>query len=148
MRIVLTSIAFCLAPVAALANADAILSAAAVACAEQDNGVFASEGAIRQIDLTGDGTPETLVDEGFFTCSTAASLYGGSAGSLVHVFVGESQSTWRVQGYETARWGDRLIVLLALHGTFCNATGADPCYEALTWGGERFLSVRPPAPVE
>lgn len=148
MRLLLTSIALCLAPVAALANADAILSAATVACAEQNNGVFTAEGAVRQIDLTGDDTPETLVDEGFFTCSTAADLYSGPTGSLVHVFVGESQSTWRVQGYETARWGDRLIVLLALDGTFCNSTDTAPCYEALTWGSERFLSVRPPAPVE
>ena len=85
MRHVLIAAFACLLPATAFADADAILAAAAKDCAEMDGGVFASEGAVRQIDMTGDGTDDTIVDEALFTCSTAASLYGGSGGSIVNV---------------------------------------------------------------
>ena len=144
MRHVMTAVFACLLPLAAHASPDTLLAEAAKACAELDGGVFASEGAVRQIDLTGDGTEDTLVDEGLFTCSTAASLYGGSGGSLIHVFANGTESSFLVQGYETVRWADRLIVLLAVDGSSCNTISADPCFEALTWVEDRFVSVRPP----
>jgi hypothetical protein len=143
MRHSLTAAFVWLLPAAAFADADAILADAAKACAEQDNGVFASEGAVRQIDMTGDGTEDTLVDEALFTCTTAASLYAGSGGSMIHVFVNGAQSSFLVQGYETVRWGDNLIVLLALGGTDCNTINANPCFEALIWVEDRFVTVRP-----
>ncbi|MCA3440771.1 MAG: hypothetical protein INF50_10635 [Rhodobacter sp.] len=143
MRHSLTAAFVWLLPAAAFADADAILADAAKACAEQDNGVFASEGAVRQIDMTGDGTEDTIVDEALFTCTTAASLYAGSGGSMIHVFVNGAQSSFLVQGYETVRWGDNLIVLLALGGTDCNTINANPCFEALTWVEDRFVTVRP-----
>ncbi|MCE2737737.1 MAG: hypothetical protein LW703_05115 [Rhodobacter sp.] len=143
MRHILTAAFVWLLPAAAFADADAILADAAKACAEQDNGVFASEGAVRQIDMTGDGTEDTIVDEALFTCTTAASLYAGSGGSMIHVFVNGAQSSFLVQGYETVRWGDNLIVLLALGGTDCNTINANPCFEALTWVEDRFVTVRP-----
>jgi hypothetical protein len=145
MRHVMTAVFACLLPLAAHASPDTILAEAAKACAELDGGVFASEGAVRQIDLTGDGTDDTLVDEGLFTCSTGASLYGGSGGSVIHVFANGTESSFLVQGYETVRWADRLIVLLAVDGSSCNTISADPCFEALTWVEDRFVSVRPPA---
>jgi hypothetical protein len=133
----------CLVPVAAMADPDAILAEAAKACAEQDNGVFASEGAVRQIDMTGDGTEDTIVDEALFTCTTAASLYSGSGGSMIHIFANGTESSFLVQGYETVRWANVLIILLAVDGSSCNTISANPCFEALTWAGDRFLSVRP-----
>jgi len=144
MRHILLAALVCLLPAAAFADADAILAAAAQDCAEMDNGVFASEGAVRQIDMTGDGTEDTIVDEGLFTCTTAASLYAGSGGSVIHIFANGTESSFLVQGYETARWADRLIVLLAVDGSACNTISADPCFEALTWVENRFVSVRPP----
>lgn len=145
MRELTILLAALLLPQAALADAGAILADAAALCAGQDNGSFGSEGAVIQIDVTGDGQPDTLVDEGRFTCSTAASLYSGSGGSLLHVLVGEAQSDFLVQGFEVLNWSGNTLLLLALHGSNCNAIGAEPCFEALAWGDGRFLSVRPPA---
>jgi hypothetical protein len=145
MRRFLIVLGLALQPAPALASVDTILAEAAAMCTEQDNGVFSSEGAVRSLDLTGDGQPDTLVDQLLFTCSTAASLYGGSGGSMINVFVGEVQSDFLVQGYEILNWADRTILLLALHGTNCNGIGADPCFEALVWNGDRFMSVRAPA---
>ncbi|MCA3446862.1 MAG: hypothetical protein INF93_09120 [Rhodobacter sp.] len=55
------------------------------------------------------------------------------------------ESSFLVQGYETVRWADRLIVLLAVDGSSCNTISANPCFEALTWVEDRFVSARPPA---
>jgi hypothetical protein len=52
------------------------------------------------------------------------------------------ESCFLVQGYETVRWADRLIVLLAVDGSSCNTISANPCFEALTWVEDRFVSVR------
>lgn len=144
MRTFLIILGLTLLPVPALASVDTILSEAAAMCTEQDNGVFSSEGAVLSLDVTGDGQPDTVVDEVLFTCSTAASLYGGSGGSMIHVFVGDVQSDFLVQGYEVLNWGGRSILLLALHGTSCNGIGADPCFEALVWNTDRFMTVRAP----
>jgi hypothetical protein len=145
MRKLFIALCLTLLPVPALASVDTILSEAAAMCAEQDNGVFSSEGAVRSLDVTGDGQADTVVDELLFTCTTAASLYGGSGGNMIHIFVGDVQSDYLVQGYELVNWADRTILLLALHGTNCNGIGADPCFEALVWNGERFMSVRAPS---
>ncbi len=145
MRRFLIVLALALLPVPALAGTDTLLAEAAAMCADQDKGVFGSEGAVLHLDVSGDGQPDTLVDEGRFTCTTAASLYGGSGGSMLHVIVGDVQSDFLVQGHEILNWAGRTILLLALHGSACNSIGADPCFEALVWNGERFLSVRPPA---
>ena len=146
MRLLSLALFASLLPTLALADVDTILADAAKLCSEQDNGVFGSEGAVRQIDLTGDGKPDTLVDEGIFTCSTAASLFGGSGGSMIHILANDTQSSYLVQGYETTTWAGSLILLLAQHGSNCNATGVLPCFEALTWGEDSFLSVRPQTP--
>lgn len=146
MRLLPVALAASLLPTLAFADVDTILAEAAKLCSEQDNGVFASDGAVREIDLTGDAKPDTLVDEGLFTCTTAASLYGGSGGSMIHILANDTQSSHLVQGYETTTWAGSLIVLLAMHGSNCNATGVLPCFEALTWGENSFLSVRPETP--
>jgi hypothetical protein len=145
MRRFLIILGLVLLPVPALASVDTILAEAAALCAEQNNGVFSSEGAVRSLDVTGDGQQDTLIDEVLFSCTTAASLYGGSGGSMIHVIVGDVQNDFLVQGYEILTWADRTILLLALHGTSCNGIGADPCFEALVWNGDRFMSVRAPA---
>jgi hypothetical protein len=144
MRRSLILVGLALLPAPALADAAAILSDAAVLCAAQGGGTFGSEGAVVQLDVTGDGQADTIVDEGRFTCTSAASLYGGSGGSTLHVFVGEVQSDFLVQGYEVLNWAGNTILLQALHGSECNGVGADPCFEALVWNGERFMTVRAP----
>lgn len=39
-------------------------------------------------DLTGDGIPDYVIDQGSFNCDGAASLYAGSGGSQMAVYVG------------------------------------------------------------
>ena len=82
--------------------------------------------------------------EGTFTCAAAASRHAGNSGSPIPIFANGTASSFLVQGYETVRWADVLIVLLAVDGSSCNTISANPCFEALTWVEDRFVSVRPP----
>ena len=143
MRLAALAIATAFLPTLAAADVETILADAAKACTEQDNGTFTSEGAVKEVDLTGDGTADTVVDEALFQCSTAASLYGGSGGSMVHFIANGSETTRLVQGWDTANWAGSTLVLLALHGSECGGAGVDPCFEAMTWGANSFVSVRP-----
>lgn len=123
----------------------AILDEAAAACASFENGTFAAPpAAMTAVDLTGDGRPDTVVDELRFTCSTAASLYGGTGGSLIHAVVGPTRADFLTLGWKVIPMGQDVVLLMAVHGLHCDGTGSDPCFEAVTWNGDRFLSVRGP----
>lgn len=103
------------------------------------------ERAIAEVDLTGDGMPEEIVDESAYRCSTAASLYCGSGGCMVRIVAHGKVFERLAKAWRIVEWGKSRIVLFALHGTACAGSGFQPCYEAVVWGGGHFLSVRPPA---
>jgi hypothetical protein len=127
------------------APADDILAAAAAECAAFENGSFtAPPEAVVQIDLTGNGVADTVIDAALFQCSSAASLYGGSGGSMVTVVADGQLSTYLAQAWQVIDWSGVKVLLLFHNGTDCGGYGAQPCVEALVWGGERFMSVRPP----
>jgi hypothetical protein len=144
MRLIAFAAVMLALPTVAAADVDTILADAAKACAAQDNGTLTTEGAVKEVDLTGDGKPDTVVDEAFFKCSTSASLFnGGTGGSMVHFLADGSETARLVKGWDTANWADSTLILLALHGGECGGAGVDPCFEALTWGANAFVSVRP-----
>jgi hypothetical protein len=144
MRLLSLAIAAAALPTLATADVDTILAEAAKACAALDNGVLTSDGAVKEIDLTGDGTPDTVVDEAVLQCSTSASLFnGGTGGSVVHFLANGTETSYLVKDWDTANWEGATLILLALHGGECGGAGVDPCFEALTWGANRFVSVRP-----
>lgn len=134
-----------LAPGAALAGpADAILAQAAADCAGFDNGSFsATPEAVQEIDLTGDGLAEVVVDAGKFQCSSAASLYGGSGGTGLTVIVGDRTAEFLAEAWTVTEFAGRKVLLIWHNGVDCGGIGVDPCIEALVWGGERFMTVRP-----
>lgn len=47
-----------------------------------------SPGLLTVADLTGDGLPDFVIDQGAFNCDGAASLFSGSGGSHMAVYVG------------------------------------------------------------
>ncbi len=144
MRHILLAAALALLPGLAHADVDTILAEATAACAAQDGGTLTTEGAVKEVDLTGDGKADTVVDEALFQCSTSASLFnGGTGGSMVHFLAEGSETARLVKGWDTANWNGNLLILLALHGGDCGGAGVDPCFEALTWGANSFVSVRP-----
>jgi hypothetical protein len=57
-------------------------------------------------DLTGDGLSDYVIDEGAFVCRDAYSIFGGTAGSMVSVYVstnnGEALKAFEVRKHEIA----------------------------------------------
>ncbi len=132
-----------LAAPAAADPAGDILAAAEAACAGFKNGVFDPRDAVTAIDLTGDGAPDALIDESAFACSTAASLYCGSGGCMLHAIVGDSVTSLQATGWRTLDWGPARILLVGRDGGWCGGAGSQVCFEALTWSDGRFLTVGP-----
>ena len=110
-------------------------------CSSFDGGNFnATERTITLHDLTGDGRPEEIVDASQFSCSTSASMWGGSGGTFLWVIVdGKAYEflahKWRVVDVDRDK-----ILLLAVHSSECSDT-IGPCYRALVWG-DGFRTIR------
>lgn len=57
-------------------------------CKEAGGKPAKSPGLLTVADLTGDGLPDFVIDQGVFNCEGAASLFSGSGGSQMSVYVG------------------------------------------------------------
>ncbi|WP_306151376.1 hypothetical protein [Roseovarius sp. MMSF_3281] len=113
-------------------------------CASFENGEFAQGDAVTKIDLTGDGQADTLVEESRFSCSSAASMYCGSGGCMLHAIVGDKSWRFQAEGWRMIEWDGRPILLIARDGGWCGGAGAQLCYEAVTWSNGDMLTVMPP----
>ena len=124
-------------------SADAVLAQAKADCAAIDNGVFAAPDAVTEVDLTGDGTPDQLIDSAKFQCSTSPSYWGGTGGNWLAVLAGGKEFDFLAQEWQVLSWNDRPVLLLWHNGGDCGGAGADPCVQALVWSDfrERFMTV-------
>lgn len=113
------------------------VDAAAGACAAFEQGIFALRpGAVVRTDLDGDLRADWVLNEYHFGCSSAASLYANTGGSLSHFLVGEDLSSLRNQGWEMRSLGPHRVLLADVHGTQCDAAGYAPCVLAAVWDAE------------
>ena len=102
-------------------------------CASLEDGEFnATEQAITLHDFTGDGRPEEIVDASQFSCSTSASLWGGSGGTYLWVIVDGKKHEFLAQKWQVVDVDGQKVLLLAVHSSECSDT-IGPCYRALVW---------------
>lgn len=102
-------------------------------CAAFESGTFsATERAITLQDVTGDGHPEEIVDASQFSCSTAASMWGGSGGTLLWVIVNGEKFEFLAHRWQVVDVDGQKVLLLAVHSSECSDT-VGPCYRALVW---------------
>ena len=134
------------APAAASDQAQALLEGAAADCRDYESGEFtASPSAVTAVDLTGDGIDDEIVDEGFFLCTSTEQMFCGSVGCTIHAIVDRERFGWVAYSWTVVDWETSRILLLSRHGDICGSPATDdPCYEALVWNGDRFLTVAPP----
>ena len=113
------------------------VQSAARTCAGFENGDFAMEaGAIVRTDLDGDLKADWVLNEQYFTCSSAASLYGSTGGTMSHFLIGDQVSSLLNQGWEMRTLGRNRVLLAEVHGTQCDALGYIPCVIAAVWDSE------------
>ncbi len=144
MTIVLVLLCFSLAAIASEneAAATAIFQKAISECKGLDEGEFDStEKTTTLHDLTGDGRPEEIVDASQFSCSTAASLWGGSGGTYLWAIVDGKAYEFLAHRWKVVDMDGQNILLLAVHSSECSDE-IGPCYRAVVWGGEGFRTIR------
>ncbi|MGD8703661.1 MAG: hypothetical protein PVH26_14590 [Desulfosarcina sp.] len=102
-------------------------------CIQLDDGKFnATEQAITLHDLTGDGRPEEIVDASQFSCSTVASLWGGTGGTYLWMIVDGKTYEFLAHKWQVVDVDGQKVILLAVHSSECSDT-IGPCYRALVW---------------
>ena len=138
MRIITIFLVLTLMPAGAFAAepsaaAQAIIDNARQECNGMDNGKFhATEQAVTLHDITGDGQPEEIIDASQFSCSTAASLWGGSGGTYLSVVVAGKQHEFLAHRWKLIDFDGQNVLLLAVHSSQCS-DDIGPCYRALVW---------------
>jgi len=107
------------------------------ACSDVENGQFALEwGAVTRVDLDGDLRPDWVLNEAFFACSSAVSLYCGTGGCMSHFLVGGQLGSLLNQGWEMADIGRHRVILAEADGSQCGDVGPSPCVTASVWDAE------------
>lgn len=98
-------------------------------------------------DLTGDGLPDYVIDQGAFGCKGAASLFSGSGGSQMLAFVGTADGQ-AVQAFSSGTFGVKVDntskpaeLLVMVGGTLCGQkatlnmarTDHELCWRPVVW---------------
>ena len=110
-------------------------------CASLEGGKFdATEQTITLHDITGDGRPEEIVDASQFSCSTSASMWGGSGGTFLWVIVDGKSHEFLANKWRVVDVDGQKVLLLAVHSSECSDT-VGPCYRALVWS-DGFRTIR------
>jgi len=107
------------------------------ACTDFEGGEFALEwGAITRVDLDGDLQLDWALDEMFFACSSAVSLYCGTGGCMSHFLIGDVLSSLLNNGWDVVDLGPDRVLLTDVHGSQCGGINPTPCIVASIWGKE------------
>ena len=124
-----------------VASAADLFQQAKLECGRFDEGQFsATDKAITMHDFTGDGRPEEVIDASQFSCSTAASMWGGSGGRLLWVLVDGKKHEFLAHKWQVVDVDGQKVLLLAVHSSECSDI-VGPCYRALVWS-DGFRTVR------
>jgi hypothetical protein len=121
---------------------DTVIQQARHECQSLDNGKMdIGEQAVTHIDVTGDGSPDQIVDSSKFSCSSAASLFCGTGGCGVTVVANGTQSRFLAKAWKVVQWDNQPILLLVVHGSECGGNNLRRCYRATVWTESGFSTV-------
>ncbi|MDD2869088.1 hypothetical protein [Neomegalonema sp.] len=128
-------------------------------CLENEGEFLAPDWAfIRHTDFNGDGILDALFDGEHLECEPLASFHKGTGGAprIVFVSTGDPAAPWSRHDFQahghaivSAPGGGAIpVLLLSLHGSYCDSYGAAACVGAYVWserfvGEPGFISVAP-----
>ena len=107
----------------------------------------ASKGLVTAVDLNGDGRSDHVIDTAAFECDGAASLFGGTGGSQVQVFIATAEGSAK-SVFEHSAFGTRVEqgqLWLAVGGPLCGPkvtaetahSDMQACWRPLRWDAAR-----------
>ena len=112
----------------------ALLDEAAQECREADGkGSTIEAGAVRRLDLNGDGLDDTIVDLAHVTCRDAPSVFCGSGGCQFSILLARPDRTLYpvyqglMRKYVILPGEGARTIRFHLHGTACDREGAYDC---------------------
>lgn len=137
LQLIVAIFAICQMPVAFATDypprVTEIIQKAKNECSEFEGGeVHVGQQAINYHDLTNDGQPEAIVDAAELSCSTAASLWGGSGGTYLWIIVEGQTYEYLAHKWRVVDVDGQQVLLLAVHFSACGER-VGPCYRALVW---------------
>lgn len=106
------------------------------ACKEADDGkvTFAAD-TVRKVDLTGDGREDYIVSLEDASCSTFESIFCGTGGCPLDIYVALKDGTYRnvfsnqVRAYKILPGRGARTIRFDMHGGYCDTYGAAECYK-------------------
>lgn len=114
-------------------SAAEIIQQAKQECYGLDKGEFYStDKAVISRDITGDGNPEEFIDAAQFSCSTAATMWGGSGGTFLWVVAPDKIYEFLAHKWRVVDMDGQSVLLLAVHSSQCS-DDIGPCYRAYVW---------------
>jgi hypothetical protein len=124
------------------AAARAVIAKAGNDCKFEQGKFQMQPSALSQHDLNGDGKPDEIVDTAKFSCSTAASLWGGSGGTYLYAVVNGKSTEFLAHSWRLVDVGRQKVLLLSVHHSECGgATGS--CFRAYVWSNGEFRTTKP-----
>lgn len=144
-----------------LTNGQPITDPALIEALEGSRAACAAEGGevlrypadlVEMVDILGDGSADDrIVSEASAFCGPdIGPLYAGSAGGPLHAIIGERVFSLPPGGWSITQARFRFddedgqpvrMLLVGMHGAYCDTVGAVPCVVAFTWDGERLVSI-------
>jgi hypothetical protein len=123
-------------PANASETANRVIEAAKKSCSLEKGQFSAPDILTTRVDLNADGKPDQIIDESKFTCSTAASLYCGTGGCMLHLIVDKKDYKHLTKEWTIADLGTTKVLILGVHWSECSYKS--PCVKAVVWRAGKF----------
>ncbi|MGR3662497.1 MAG: META domain-containing protein [Paracoccaceae bacterium] len=120
---------------------DMILADAENECKSFENGVlsFNPDLAVSEVDVTGNGEMDEIVDSSAFSCSSAASLFCGTGGCSLNVIAEGVTFDFLAKAWSVRAGTDKPELAIEIHWSECDYTSF--CFEKFIWNGASFDSL-------
>jgi hypothetical protein len=102
-------------------------------CVEAEGKPGPGEVMARTIDLDGNGRDDLVLDFGKLECDGAQTLFCGTGGCLLQIYLWQRGMEWKlvfdenVRGWKPIKAGGKPALLFHLHGSACNRVGYYDC---------------------
>lgn len=121
------------------------ITKATATCAELDSGLLTvNADAVTRPDLNRDGTPDWILADAGFSCSSAASLFCGTGGCDHTVLVGDTPTQVFAKGIDVFAGEYETALIAWVHGSLCGGDNTTQCALAMVWQDGAWTSVATP----
>lgn len=110
------------------------ITKATATCAEFESGALTvAADAVTRPDLNRDGTPDWILADSGFACSSALSLFCGTGGCDHTVLVGDTPTQVFAKGIDIFAGEYETAMIAWVHGSLCGGDNTTQCALAMVW---------------